>query len=85
MKEDKISETSGMYGEMRKAFTILVGKPERKRGLRVDRRIETHSVDLEQIRHEGVDWIQPAQFEIQSRAVVNTVMKHLVQIKKDSL
>jgi hypothetical protein len=46
-------------GEMINTFRIFVGKPERKRPLRcLTLRWEDNiKMDLEQIGHEGVNWI----------------------------
>jgi hypothetical protein len=63
-------------GEMRGAYNILVGKPERRRPLgRPRRRWEGNiKMDLREIRFGDVDWIQCAQDRDRWRALVNTVM-----------
>jgi hypothetical protein len=50
-------------GEMINAYTILVGKPVRKRSLgRARRRLEYNiKMYLREIRWEGVDWINLVQ------------------------
>jgi hypothetical protein len=56
-------------GETRNVYRILVGKPEGKRPLgRLRRRW------VENIRWDGMDWIDLAQDRDQRRALVNTVM-----------
>jgi hypothetical protein len=62
--------------EMRNAYKILVGKPERKRILgRPKHRWEDNiRMDLKKTGREGVDWIHLAQDRDRWRAVVNTVM-----------
>jgi hypothetical protein len=57
-------------GEMRNAYNILVGKPERRRPLGSPRS-----------RWEGEDWMLLAQDREQWQAVVNTVMKLGVPLK----
>jgi hypothetical protein len=50
-------------GEMRNAYKILVGKPERKRPLRRPghRWEDNIKVDLREIGFGGVDWMNLAQ------------------------
>jgi hypothetical protein len=64
-------------GQMRNAQNILVGKPEGKRSLERPRhRWEYNTrMDLREIGHEGVDWVQLAQDKSQWQVLVNTVMK----------
>jgi len=64
-------------GEMRHAYSILVGKPEGKRPLVGPRcrRKDNIIMDFREIRWEGVDWIHLAQSKDQWRATVNTVME----------
>jgi hypothetical protein len=66
--------------ETRKAYKILVGKPEGKRPFeRRRRRLEDNiRMDLREIRCEGVDWMHLTQDRDQWRAVVKTVMNLLV-------
>jgi hypothetical protein len=63
-------------GEKRKAYRILVGKPEGKRPLGRPRRRWEDSIkmDLREIEWGGMDWIDLAQDRDQWRAFVNTVM-----------
>jgi hypothetical protein len=63
-------------GEVRGAYNILVGKPERRRPLgRPRRRWEDNiKVDLREIEFGDVDWIHLAQDRVRWRAPVNTVM-----------
>jgi hypothetical protein len=63
-------------GETRKAYRILVGKPEGKRPLGRPRRrwVDTIKMDLRDTKWDGIDWIELAQDREQWRALVNTVM-----------
>jgi hypothetical protein len=63
-------------GEKRNACRILVGKPERKRPLRRQRRMWAGNInmDLREIGWDGVDWIDMAQDRDKRRALVNTVL-----------
>jgi len=63
-------------GEMKNAFTILVGKPEGKRLLvRPRHRWEDNiRMDLRELGWEGVDWIHLAQDRHQWWTLVKTVM-----------
>jgi hypothetical protein len=65
-------------GEMKNAYKILVRNPEWKRPFgRPKHRWESNiSMDLVEIRWDGVDWNQLAQYMDQWRALVITVMKH---------
>jgi hypothetical protein len=62
--------------EMRNAYNILVGKPERKRPLgRPRRRWEDNfSIDIREIGRNGVDWIHLARNRDQWRDLVNMVV-----------
>jgi hypothetical protein len=62
--------------EMRNAYSILVGKPERKRPLGRPRSVWEDNIimDLWEIGWAVVDWIHPAQDGEQWRDLVNTVM-----------
>jgi hypothetical protein len=63
-------------GENRNAYTLLVGKPERKRPLGGARRrwVDNIKMDLLEIDWGGVDWIRLAQVRDKWRALVNAVM-----------
>jgi hypothetical protein len=62
-------------GEVRGAYNILVGRPERRRPLgRPRRRWEDIKMDLREIRFVDVDWIHWAQDRDRWRPLVNTVM-----------
>jgi hypothetical protein len=54
-----------MYGEMRNAYKILVGKPRH--------RWEDISMDLREIGLEGMDWTLWAWNRFQWQALVNMV------------
>jgi hypothetical protein len=63
-------------GEVRGAYNILVGRPERRRPLgRPRRRWEDNiKVDLREIGFGDVNWIHLAQDRDRWQALVNTVM-----------
>jgi hypothetical protein len=62
-------------GEMRNAYSILVGRPEGKRltGRPRRRREDSIRMDLKEMGWEGVDWIYLDQDRDQWWALVNTV------------
>jgi hypothetical protein len=70
------AEHVARMGKKRKAYRILVGKPERKAPLRRPRRrwVNNVKMDLREIGWDRVDWIGLAQDRDQWRALVNTVM-----------
>jgi hypothetical protein len=63
-------------GEKRKAFRLLVGKPEGKRPLGKPRLTWVNSIkmDLEEVGWGDVDWIGLTQDRDKWRALVSTVM-----------
>jgi hypothetical protein len=63
-------------GEKRNAYRLLVGKPEGKRPLRRPKRtwVDNIKMDLGEIGWRDVDWIVPAQYRDNWRALVNSVM-----------
>jgi hypothetical protein len=63
-------------GEERKAYKVLMGKPEGKRPLRRPRhRLEDGiRIDLGEIDLGGVDWIRLAEDRDRWQAVVSAVM-----------
>jgi hypothetical protein len=63
-------------GDKRKAYRLLVGKPEGKRPLGRPRRrwVDDIRMDLGETVWDGVDWIGLAQDRIKWRAFVNAVM-----------
>jgi hypothetical protein len=65
-----------LVGEKRKAHSLLVEKPERKRPLARPRRrwVDNIKMDLGEIGWGGVDWIGLAQDRNRWRALVNSVM-----------
>jgi hypothetical protein len=65
----------GAHGEVRGAYSILVGRPEGRRQLgRPRRRWEDIKMDLREIGFGDVDWIHLAQDRDRWHALVNTVM-----------
>jgi hypothetical protein len=69
-------------GEMRNAYSILVGKPEGKRYLRGSRRKWEHNIikDLRKLGWKGVDWMHLFQDRDQRRDLVITVMNLQVPV-----
>jgi hypothetical protein len=63
-------------GEQRGIYTVLVGKPEGNRPLgRCRCRWEDNiKVDLQEVGHGGMDWIELAQNRDKWQALVNVVM-----------
>jgi hypothetical protein len=62
-------------GEKMNAYTILMGKPERKRlvGRPRSKWEDNTKMDIREIRSDGMDWIHVAQDRDQWLAVVSTV------------
>jgi hypothetical protein len=63
-------------GEGRGVYKVLVGRPESKRPLGRPRRMREDNImmDLREIRIDGAKWIRLAQYRVQWRTFVNTVM-----------
>jgi hypothetical protein len=63
-------------GEKRKAYRLLVGKPEGKRPLGRPRRrwVDNIKMDLGEVGLSDVDWIDVAQDRNRWRALVNSVL-----------
>jgi hypothetical protein len=70
-------------GEVRNAYKILAGKPERKRplGISIRRLADNIRMVLREMGWEGVDWIHLDQGRNQGRATVSTVMNLRGSIK----
>jgi hypothetical protein len=58
-----MGRTCSTVGEKRKAYGILMGKPEGKRPLGKPRRrwVDNIKIDLRQIGWDGMDWFNMAQ------------------------
>jgi hypothetical protein len=71
-------------GEGKGFFRVLVGKPEGKRPLRRPRRRweDNIKLDLRDIEIDGANWIRLAQYKVQWRNFVNTVMNLWVPYRK---
>jgi hypothetical protein len=69
-----------MNGEKRKAFRLLVGKPEGRRllGRPRHRFVDNIRMDLGEVGWGDVEWIGLAKARIKWRALVNSVMNHRV-------
>jgi hypothetical protein len=76
VEEDEVGGECRANGEMRTAYRLLVGKPERKRplGRPIHRWVDNIKMDLVEVGCGGVDWIGLAQARNKWRALVNTVM-----------
>jgi hypothetical protein len=63
-------------GEKKKAYRLLVGKPEGRRPLGRPRRrwVDNIRKDLEEVRWGDVDWIGLAKDRNRWRALVNSVL-----------
>ena len=63
-------------GERRGAYSILVGRPRRKRPLRRPRRgwEDNIKMDLQEVGNAFIDWIELAQDRDRWRELVNAVM-----------
>ena len=63
--------------ERRGVYKILVGKPEGKRQLGRPRRKwdDNIKMDIQDVRCEGMDWVDVAQDRDRWRSVVNVAMK----------
>jgi hypothetical protein len=73
INEDEMGRTYGTNGEMKNAYTNLVGKSEKKRPLQTPRRIWENNieVDVKEIVCAGVYWVQN---KIQSPAPVKMIL-----------
>jgi hypothetical protein len=78
IQNNKMGGACGTYGGggRKRAYTVLVGRPERKRQVgRTRRRWEDNiKMDLQEVGWGGMDWIDPVQERDKWRALVNAVM-----------
>jgi hypothetical protein len=74
-------------GEKKNAYRLLVGKPEGKRPLGRPRRrwVNNIRMDLGEVRWGDVDWIGMAKDRNRWRALVNSVLNHLVPLNARKL
>jgi hypothetical protein len=74
--KNEICRGCGLCGEKIYAYRVLVGKPEGKRLLgRPDHRWEDKTkIDIEEMRWEGMDWIDLALDRDRWRPLVNVVL-----------
>ena len=74
--KNEMGRGCGLYGEKIYAYRVLVGKLEGKRLLgRPDHRWEDNmKIDIEEVRWEGMDWIDLALDRDRWRPVVNAVL-----------
>ena len=62
-------------GERRGIYMVLVGRPEGRRPLGICRlRWEDIRIDVQEVRREGMDWIELAQDRNTWRALVSAAM-----------
>jgi hypothetical protein len=81
-----LNQVPAEYSAMRKAYKILVEKPETKRPLERPRRIWGNNIKMDLKRRcEGVDWILLARDSVQLWCLVNVVMHLLGSIRTGNL
>jgi hypothetical protein len=71
-----VGGTCGTHGKGRGIYSVLVGRPEGKRQFGRPRRIweDNIKMDLREIEIDGANWIRLAQYKVQWRDFVSTVM-----------
>jgi hypothetical protein len=71
-----VSGICSTHGEGKRAYRVLVGRPEGKRPLgRLRHRWEDNiKMNLRELRMDGANWIRLTQDRVQYRDFVNTVM-----------
>ena len=76
-RKKKWAEHVARIVERRGVYRVLVGKPEEKRPLRRHRRRWEDNImmDFQEVRCEGMDWIELDQYRGRWQALVNAVMK----------
>jgi hypothetical protein len=83
-KRKKLVACIAHTAETINTYNILVGKLEGKRP-RPSRELEDNiKADLNEVRFEGVDWIQLSHGRVDWRTLVNTIINLLVPYKLDN-
>jgi hypothetical protein len=80
VEEDEMDGACSTYGEKRKVYRLLVGKPEGKipLGRSRHRLVDNIRMDLVEVRWGDVYWIGLAQDRNRRTALVNSVLNLLV-------
>jgi hypothetical protein len=75
-----VGGTCGTHEGGERCLQVLAGRPKGKRPLRRPRRRGKDNIkmDLREIVIDGANWIRLAQYRVQWRTFVNTVMKFQV-------
>jgi len=76
IEKNEMGRACGTYGEERRAYRVLVGKPEGKRPLERPRLrwVDNIRMDLQELGCGYVDWIGLAQVRDRWRTLVSAVM-----------
>ena len=76
IEKNEFGGACSTYGERGVIYRVLVGKPEGKRPLRRPRRRweDNIKMELQELGHGGMDWIEMARDRNTCRALVNTAV-----------